>query len=311
MPFLSNRPFAAALSDEVLVILVNRRGSSLLLAHLFSTSETYEIRTRGGDAGGVDIHGMMVVWWEGTYDQETSGYIDQHVYGYRVPGGPKIDMVAGEENVGYPQVAGRWLTWVEGSPWEEAPDEYWRMPILGSLLDKDGKPLGEPISLVPSAVTSIMGDAGWTYTLSPGFLAWEQAAPADGALPGTHVIDLGTMETLALGANAWRPSLNGNNLVFWENGLHALNIDSMDRRSIDLRGDFGAAGPTFAAYYRPVDDGYGGYEVVARGYRGVYEQVLAQGADPPWLAAPIAVSATRIAFLAGDRLYLFEWESAS
>ncbi len=301
---------AAALSDEALVVQVQTESGPGIRAHLFATKETFELPVGDGDAGGIDVDGDTVVWWEGSYDETTFSYVEQHIYAYRLPDGPKIDIAGGETNVGYPQIAGSWLTWSEGRPWDEQPDEYWLVPVFGSLLDSESRPVGEPTSLVPSAVTYIIGDAGWTYSLSQDFLAWEQGADLDGFGAGTHVLDMGTLQTQPVGSGAWRPSLSGDILVFWDNGLTALDLTSGERWQIDAGGDFAAAAPTFAAYFRPNEGAAGRYEIAARGYGGAYEQVLApQTAASPWLSAPIAVSSTRIAFPDGDSVRLFEWRA--
>ena len=303
---------AVALSDDVMAVKVDTEGGADLRARLFATGETFELPVGDGDIGGIDVDGRTVVWWEGSYDEATFSYVDQHIYTYRLPDGPKIDIVGGDTNVGYPQIAGPWLTWVEGSPWEEAPEEYWRMPVFGSLLDSRGGPVGEPTSLVPSAIASIIGDAVWTYSLSESFLAWEQMAEADGVAVGMYVLDLATNETLTVGSQAWRPSLSGDTLVYWgeDDGLIALDLVSGERRQIDARGDFATAAPTFAAYFRPAEAAGGGYEIVARGYGGVYEQVLAEETSaPPWLSAPVAVAGERVAFVADEGLRLFEWQA--
>ena len=216
MPGVMAPAVAAALSNDVLAVQVRTEDGFGLRARLFATGETFELPVGDGDVGGVDVDDMTVVWWEGSYDEATFSYVDQHIYAYRLPDGPKIGVAGGEKNVGYPQIAGSWLTWVEGSPWEELPEEYWRMPVFGSLLDSEGRPIGDPTRLVPSAVTSIIGDAGWSYSLSEDFLAWEQAAEVDGVASGTHVLDLGTNETQAIGSQAWRPSIRADTLVYWE-----------------------------------------------------------------------------------------------
>lgn len=298
---------AVALSDEVLAVQVQTASGPGIRAKLFSTGETFELPMDADDVGGIDVEGSTVVWWEGAYDEATSSYSSQHVYEYSLPEGPKIEIAGGEGSFGYPQIAGSWVTWTEGVPWEPSPDEYWLMPIFGNMLDSGGSPVGEPTSLVPSAVASILGDATWTYSLSPTFLAWEQNAEADGFATGTHVLDLDTMATQPVGDGAWRPSLSGNTLVFWEDGLVGLDLTSGERWDIDAQGDFATAAPTFAAYFRPAPAG-GGYEIAARGYTGSYEQVLtAQTTAPPWLSAFIAVSSTRVAFSDGDKTRLFEW----
>lgn len=309
IPMLPGQPLGVALSDEVMLLQVEAEGGYRLLAHYLASGGTYQLPVGTGDVGGIDVESDTAIWWEGTYDAATAGYIDQHIYAYQLPDGPKIDVVKDAANVGYPQIAGRWLTWVEGSPWEENPDEYWRMPIFGALLDSQGRPVDTPTRLVPSAVASILGDSGWTYSLSATFLAWEQATEIEGATTGTHVVDIGTLEMQSLGPDAWRPSLSEDKLVYWENGLAMLDLTSGESSALDPRGDFATAAPTFTAYYRPIDPPDGGYEIVARGYEGRYEQVLAGQADAPWLSPTIAASSSRVAFIAGGVLHVFEWEA--
>jgi hypothetical protein len=309
LSFLNSQPLYAALSEDALLVLSEGSNGYKLLAHAFASAETFELPVGDGDVGGIDIDGMTAVWWEGAYDQANAIYNDQHIYSYKLPDGPKIDVTTAEGSLGYAQIAGPWITWVEGRPWEDNPDEYWRMPIMGTLIDADGKPVDEPTSLVPSAVAAILGDSVWTYSLTDKFLAWEQGVETEEAGPGTYVLDLGTLETRALGVRTWRPSLAAETLVYWEDGLATLDLMTGEHRPIDARGDFAAAAPTFAAYYRATDDPGSGYEIVARGYEGVHEQVLAKDADPPWMAAPVCAATTRIAFLASGSLHVFEWKS--
>ena len=129
--------------------------------------------------------------------------------------------------------------------------------------------------------------------------------------PGTHVLDLATTQSSSLGTSAWRPSVAGDVVTFWSDGLKAYDAASSSIRTIDAAGDFPAAGPTFVAYFRPAPEAPSSYQIVARGYEGKKEQVLSDQAGPPWLSMPIAVSATHIAFVADYHsiLRLFEWRS--
>ncbi len=310
-PVLDSQPLSVSLSDDWLLVQTETESGFALVAHELSSGTTYELPVGDRDVGGIDVDGRTAVWWEGSYDPGTSSYVDQHIYSYRLPDGLKQEIAGGDKNLGYPQVAGRWITWVEGRPWEENPDEYWEMPVFASLLDSQGRPVDEPTCVVPSAVTYILGDAGWTYSLSRTFLAWEQGAEKDGLTPGTHVLDLGTLEVQALGPDSWRPSLAEHQVVFWNEGLVRLDLLTGERSRLDPLGDFATAGSTFAAYYRPTGpSGSGtGYEIVARGNEGAHEQVLTQQADAPWLSAAIATSQRHVACLAAGTLYLFEWKA--
>lgn len=308
-PLLHGRAVSVALSDDWLLVQTETEGRFTLVAHELSMGTTYELPVGDRDVGGIDVDGDTAVWWEGTYDPDTTSYVDQHIYSYRLPDGLKQEIAGGDKNLGYPQVAGRWITWVEGNPWEENPDEYWEMPVFASLLDSQGRPVDEPTRIVPSAVTYILGDAVWTYSLSRTFLAWEQGAERDGLSTGTHVLDLGTLEIQALGPDSWRPSLAEAFLVFWNDGLVRLDLDSGERSRLDPLGDFATAGPTFVAYFRPSEASGVGYEIVARGYEGAHEQVLTEQADAPWLSAAIATSQRHVAFVTGGTLHLFEWDA--
>jgi hypothetical protein len=160
-------------------------------------------------------------------------------------------------------------------------------------------------------VASILGDSSWTYSLGETFLAWEQAAAVGALDTGTYVLDLSNMPAgpQSIGTEAWRPSIGGDTLVYWENGLKALDLKTGEKREIDPKGDFPAAAPTFAAYFRPIESGDGTtYEIVARGLTGGYEQVLAQQADAPWLSPAIAASGKRVAFVADGTLHVFDWK---
>ncbi len=307
-PALPGLPLFASLSDEALLVLTGDSGSYKLIAHLFASGVTYELPAGGGDMWSIDIDGNMAVWWEGTVDDTTASYTDQRIYSYQLPDGPKIEIASGDRSGGYPQTAGAWLTWVESGPWSENPDEYWKMTIIGALLDANGEPVDEPTVLVPSAIAFVLGDSGWQYSLSNRFLVWEQGAEADGLDIGSYVLDLGTLEIQHLGTQAWRPTLGDDIVVYSDEGLRWRDLSTGESGLIDESGDFAAAAPTFVAYHRFVEEGEGRYEIVARGYNGDHEQTLHEQADAPWLAAPISVARTRVAFLAGGFLHVFQWE---
>ena len=302
---------ALAVSDDVLLMQTQEGSRYRLYAYTFLSDMMVELPVEAAELGGIDIDDNMAVWWEGTYDEVSNSYTDQHIYSYVVPGGPKTEVIGGGKNVGYPQIAGVWVTWVEGSPWDANPEEYWLVPIYGSLVSAGTGTANEPFELVPSAVAAIMGDATWTYSLGETFLAWEQAAAVGGLDAGTYVLDLITVpaEPRFIGADAWRPSVYIDSLVYWENGLQFLDLKTGESREIDPEGDFATTAFSFAAYFRTVDSGDGSaYEIVARGLTGGYEQVLALQVAPPWLSPVIAASSTRVAFVADGILHVFEWK---
>ena len=172
------------------------------------------------------------------------------------------------------------------------------------------KTADEPVEVVPSAVAPIMGDAAWTYSVEFQYLAWEDAATS-GNTGGTYVLDLMDLSAgpRLISADAWRPSVSGNSLLYWENGLDFLDLKTGEEREIDPDGDYPTAAPTFAAYYRAVESGDGtAYEIVARGLTGGYEQVLAEQTDAPWLSPTISAGSKHIAFVADGTLHVFEWQ---
>jgi len=304
--------YTVSVSDEALLMEAQTDTGFKLYAHMFEEGELIEIPMDAPDVGGVDIDGRLAVWWEGRYDEEAGTYVDQRIYACSLPGGPKVEVAGGGRSVGFPQVAGSWVTWVEGSPWDENPDEYWRMPIFGVIVDSEGVPAAEPIELMSSPIASVIGDSFWIYSLSKTHLAWEQMAATDIFDSGTYVMDLGSLEPLIVGNEAWRPSIGGDTLVYWENGLKATDLASGRVSEIDPAGDFATAGPTFAVYFRGVERGdASGWDIVARGFSGKHEQVLGEASDAPWLTSAIAASAHHVAFVAGGEVHVFEWQEAA
>ena len=297
---------AVALSDEALLIAAPSESGATLSAYLFDSDELIELPVAGTDVFQPDIDGLLAVWWEGTFDEGTSSYTEQHIYAYLLPGGPKTEVAKDRQGVSYPQVAGSWITWTEGRPSADLPDEYWQMPILGVKVDTRGAPQGAPVELMPSAIAAIAGDAFFDYSLSSTHLAWEQGRAAEDLALGTHVMDLDTLQPSSVGTEAWRPSIGDGTLVYYDNGLKARDLETGQVREIDAQGDYASAAPSFAAYFRPSDGG--GYEIVARGLTGGYEQVLGSATEPPWLSSDIAASADYVAFIAGGAVRLFTWQ---
>mgnify|MGYP001145755311 CR=1 FL=1 len=159
---------------------------------------------------------------------------------------------------------------------------------------------------MPSAIASVVGDSVWTYSLSSTKLAWEQHLTADGIDAGSYLLDLTTREKTRIGVESWRPSLSEDVLVYSEDGLKSVPAGTGETQELDPLGDFAAAASTFAAYFRPADDG--GYDIVARGLTGRYEQVLGRASEPPWLASSIAVADHHVAFIVAGVPRLFVWQ---
>jgi hypothetical protein len=311
IPAVPGAPTEVAVSDSFLLIATRTNEASRLYGYDLATGDLIELPVDGSEAGGVDIDGSTAVWWEGSYDDANNVFTEQHIYSYEMPDGPRVEIAGSGQNVYYPQTAGLWVTWIDEGPWEENPEEYWQTPIYGSLLPGPDGIASDPIELAPYAVASIMGDAVWAYSLGERYLAWEQAATNGGLEPGTYVLDLSdiTAQPGLLGSGAWRPSIAGDIVVYWENGLRAFDLASADQWDIDPRGDFPTAGPTFAAYFRPIGGTDGStYEIVAQGFKGNHEQVLTRQADPPWLSPFIAASASHVAFVSDGGLQVFEWK---
>lgn len=306
VPATGGRAVNLAVSEDALLIQSESGGQFALTAYLLDSGEVIELPVESPQVGWVDVDGKLAVWTEGTYDEATDSFVDQHVFAYSLPGGPKVDVTPGASSPVYPQVAEGWASWVEISAPEGLSDEYREMSIFGVRVDQGGVPTGEPVELVPSAIASVVGDTFWTYSLSATKLAWEQGVAANGIEAGIYLMDLGTLETTKIGAEGWRPSLAGDLVVYTDSGLKSLNTSAGLARELDARGDYAAAASSFAAYFRPEDDG--GYEIVARGLTGQFEQVLGQPSEPPWLAAGIAASDRHVAFIVDGSARLFRWQ---
>ncbi len=298
--------YAVEVSDDALLFQTGGEAGGLY-AYLFDSGQTVVLPTGSGNLWGADIDGSLVVWSEADAMDPGSNV---HVYAYRLPEGPRREVVSGA-GVSYAQVAGGVITWTESRPWDAEPDEWDEHIIKGVSVDESGEPLGAPVTLVDggSAIGSILGDSIWMYSLSEGFLAWEQHTDA-GAIPrGLYVMDLGEMQPRPLGSEAWAPSLSSNRVVFTMDGIRYADFDGATK-TLDGAGDFATAAPTFATYFRPTAGGDGTtWAVVTKGYTGAYEQVLLNDTgDPPWFLPPIAASAHHIAFCFDGTVHLFTWQ---
>ena len=296
-----------AVSEDALLFQTTS-GSTAIYAYLFDSGKTVQLPTSNPDAGSADIDGLLAVWWEA---EGADVITNAHIYAYLLPNGPKVEVASGAK-VSYPHVAGGMITWGEGKPWPSQPDEYWEWAIKGAPVDKHGKPTGATGTLVESAIAATTGDSTWSYDLSQGFLTWEQQKASGGVDPGSYVMDLGEMQPWLIDPEAWRPSLYKNRVVFTRDGVEYVDFAGATMKQMDSAGDFATAGPTYAAYFRGVPSGDGtAWAVVARGYKGLYEQVLLDDTgSPPWLSSAIAASATHIAFTANGVLHLFTWQSS-
>lgn len=302
---------AAAVSDEALLLDARVGDGYALYAYLFDSKELIELPIEAGEFFDADIDGLMAVWWEGDYDETTGTYANERIYSYALPDGPKVEVVGGDGSPGYPQISGRWVTWTEGGPWEENPEETWRITILGVQVNARGEPEGDPAELVPAAIAYVIGDATWTYSLSDGRLAWENLDTVESSESGLYVMDLGSFQPQLVNGEAWHPALAGDSLVYRGDGLEVMNLETGSVQQIDTDGDFPAAGPTFAVYYRNSQSaGEGGYEIVTRGLSGGHEQVLGKHSYPPWLSPYLAASANHIAIITDDEVHVFEWQGA-
>ncbi len=146
------------------------------------------------------------------------------------------------------------------------------------------------------------------YSLSGTHLAWENATATEGFEPGVYTMDFGRFQPTLLETEAWRPSLSNDTLVYYGDGLIAKNLSTDETWQIDPLGDFGTAGPTFAAYYRAVEGDETGYEIVVRGLTTGFEQILGEQYDAPWMSPFIATSADYVAFIVDGAVRLFGWQ---
>lgn len=312
VPEIPQGTFNTKVSDEALLMEANSDAGFKLYAYMFDSGELVRLPTGGNAFLDADLDGSLAVWREAEYDYDTGEYRNGHLYAYTLPGGPKVEVAAGTGSFSYPQVAGSWVTWVEGAPWETDPDMYSLEHIYGVRIEPDGEPLEQPVELVSAATADALGDSYWTYSLSATHLAWEVVTPVDIFDAGTYVMDLESRQPLKISDESWLPSLGGDTLVYWiwEEGLKASDLQTGRERTVDPLGDYASAGPTFTAYYRTIESAETwSYEVVTRGHETGWEQVLLETDVDPYFMPPIAVSAHRVALLLDDVVRLFTWES--
>lgn len=303
--------YTLSLSDRALLMESNSDTGYELTAYLLETGDIVRLPVGGGASPSADVDGLLAVWQEAAYDPDTYEYYDRHVYALLLPDGVKVEVAAGGDTHAYPQVALPWISWTWAEPWESNPEEYYAEHINLIRVNGDGNPVGEPDEVVSMAPAYMYGEGGWVYCLSSRYLAWENHAPHHLTDMGTSVTDITDEEgmPLTVGIEAWRPTIGGDTIVYWDTTLMATDLESMATQELDPLGDFATAGPTFAAYYRSIEtaDDWT-YEIVVKGYVTGDEQVLAETDLDPYFSAPIAVSARHAAFLVDDVVRLFEWQ---
>jgi hypothetical protein len=303
---------SVAISDDALLMVAPGESGRSLYAYLFDSGRMVELSTGASQMTWPDIQGTMAVWWEGTYDEASSSWSEQHIYSYDLATDEKQEIATGTENLGYPHISETWITWTEGKPWDQSPEEYQLMPIHGLQRASSGGTGGDPVELTASPVAAILGDATWTYSLSKDFLVWEQNAPEGGLDTGLYALDLATVPGTPrqVATEAWRPSLWEDKLVYSQDGVRFVDLQTGETQLIDADGDYPVAAPSYAVYYGSIEGTDGsGYSIIARGFTGGHEQVLSGEVDPPWLSTPVAASEGRIAFVTGQTiLHVFEWQ---
>jgi hypothetical protein len=298
-----------SVSDQALLVETNSDSGYGLFAYLPGSDSYVALPVEGTAPPRADLDGLLAVWREGTEDQDTWEYVDTYICAYPLPNGPKVEVQRGVRVVDYPQVAGRWISWTEQEPSDFNPEEYWNEHIYVVEVDDEGELVSAPNELVSSAPSDALGDSVWVYSLSSEYLAWENAVGHHLIDAGTYVVDLTSeSEPQKVGNEAWAPSIGSSTIVYRDGSLMATDLTSQRVWEVDLLGDFPAAAPTYTVYYRTVESPDElGWEIVARGYNGTYEQVLAETSLVPYLSAPIAASGVRVAFLLDGAVHLFEW----
>lgn len=296
---------AVSLTGEALVLTT----TSGLYAYLFDTGRIVEIPTER-DAGGVDIEGDLVVWWEGKYDESTGRFTGQGVFSYVLPDGPPIQLLGSDLEPADPQVGGGCLTFTRPRPSASSPEELWEEPIYGMPLTPSGEQAGPIESLAESANSYIMGDATWVYDFSGRYLVWEQHKEANGFKAGSHLLDLASKKTTFLGPQSYRPSLSRDLVAFYQDGLVLYDISRGTRRTVDPEGDWPSLAETFVAYMRTdTTGGSSRWDIVVRSLDCSREEVLGTQSTPPWLSPAIAVSSHHVAFVDdNNEARLFRWE---
>lgn len=300
--------FAVAVSDEYLVINAD---SGLYAYSLADKGELIKIDSSGTDAGSPTLDGSLLAWWEGSYNETSSEFVDMAIYAKRLPDGDRVEVVPYDRAPSYPQLSNGYLTWIQGSPDPGTQDsEVWHYPIFGVPVDTSGAPQGEPDLLTSAPRAYTIGDATWSYSLSGTWLAWEQQQEAEGLAAGVQLMDLKSGETRQLGASgAGRPSISGNVVVFRTEGLQALDLEQDRQWTIDPSGDWPVTTQDLVVYLWPVEGDTPAWNIVIRSLTSDVERVIGTQTTPPWLSAPLAASNRHIAFVGDDgSVKLFEWQ---
>jgi hypothetical protein len=297
-----------AISDQVFAYVKYAGGRPRLFAYLFETGETLQIPVQSGvsGVGGLDLDGPLLVWREVTCDADNE-VVEADLYACRLPSGPKT-LVVSDLKLGYPRVAGSLVAWTLIDTWAPRPDELALIRIWGAGVDERGRPTGAAAELVSGALAYIMGDSVWSYSLSPTHLSWETHEAIDTFDPGTYVMDFEDMQPSIVSPEAFSGSLGDKVLVYQEAGqLKLLDLVDGETRVLDTQGLLPSAAPTYAAYYRSTRSG--DCQVVARGFTGSYEQILAgrTGEVPECLPA-ISTSPHRLAFMAEGKVRTLVWQ---
>lgn len=308
-PEVPQGTYTINLSEQVLLFESNDGDAFHIHAYVMDTGDFVELPLEGTAPPVADLDGPVAVWQEAQVDDDTGEYNDQRIYAYIVPSQEKIQIA--DSGTG-PQVGLPWVTWTEQEPWEMNPEEFFWEHVYAVELDSEGYPAGQAEEWV-TAPAYMYGELGWIYSLSRTHFAWENHAPHHLIDAGSYVFEIGSeAEPVKLGNESWRPSLAGDYAVYFEGdpvGLMSMNLTTGEEQTLDPLGDFATAGPTFAAYSRMIESGDSyTYEIVAKGYTGGYEQVLAETDVDPYFLPPIAVSESRVAFLIDEQLYLYEWQ---
>ncbi len=295
-----------AVSDEALLLVTPSAVGYKLSAVMLDSGDVVTI-SQSEALFGVDLDGLLAVWWEASgWNAGTETYAKQYIKTCLLPGTAKNTIATGgADRLGMPQVSSGVVTWVVSGPWAADP-EYWTERIMATKVKESGAATGSPTTVVPAALAFALGDSGWQYSLSGSRVAWQHGTTAEGYDIGTHVIRTDKTGHQHIGADAWRPSLWGDLLVYQDGNLKVKNLATSETRVLDPSGDFAAAGPTFAAYYKPSSSGS---FLVARGYTGAHEQTLDQIGQPPYFAPVISVSSRYIAYTFEEQLHLFEWQA--
>lgn len=300
--------YAVAVSDEYLVISAD---SGLYAYSLVDKGELIKIDSSGTDAGSPTLDGSLLAWWEGSYDETNSEFVDMAIYAKRLPDGDRVEVVPYDRAPSYPQLSNWYLTWIQRSPDSGTQDsEVWQYAIYGLPVDASGAPQGEPDLLTSAPRAYTIGDATWSYSLSSTWLAWEQQQDAEGLAAGVHLMDLRSGETRQLGASgAGRPSISGNVVVFHTDSLQALDIEQDRQWTIDANGDWPVTTSDFVVYLRAMEGDTPGWNIVIQSLTSDVERIIGTQTTPPWLSAPVAASNRHVAFVADDgSVKLFEWQ---